>query len=149
MYPTISPLFTFVDSSGDLLWLWNRAGHPTYLYAQWFYSLFWFLVICSSFSRHRVLQLLWLPLESFSKTDALLTTIPLVTKQKIRIDASDANQESKSQSELIRVNCREFQVVQCRMQMVSHFMECTVRGYTSTTSSSDHVSISLLSILER
>lgn len=53
---------------------------------------------------------LWFPLESLSKIDALLATIPLVTKQKIRIGASNANQESKSQSKLIRVNCREFQV---------------------------------------
>lgn len=79
---------------------------------------------------------LWFPLESLSKSDALLAPTPLVTKQKIRIDASNANQEFKSQSKLIRVNCREFQVVQHCMQMVSVLMDCTVRGYSSTTSSS-------------
>lgn len=93
--------------------------------------------------------MLWFPLESLSKTDALLATIPLATKQKIRIDASDANEESKSQSKLIRENCREFQVVQYCMQMVSVLMECTMRGYSSTTSSSHCVSMaSLISILE-
>lgn len=66
---------------------------------------------------------LWFPPESLSKSDALLATIPLVAKQKIRIDASDANQESKPQSKLIRVNCREFQVAQYCMQMVSFLME--------------------------
>lgn len=102
-----------------------------------------------TFSRHRVLQCFGFPLESLSKIDALLATIPLVTKQKIRIDASDVNQESKSQSKLIRVNCRELQVVQYRMQMVSVLMEYTVRGYSPTTSSSHCVSMTtLLSILE-
>lgn len=73
---------------------------------------------------------LWFPLEALSKTDALIATSPLVTKQKIRIDTSDANQESRSQSKLTRVNCREFQVVQYCMQVVSVLMECTVRGYS-------------------
>lgn len=73
---------------------------------------------------------LWFPHESLSKTDALLATSPLVTKQKIRIDASNANQEPRSQSKLIRVNCKEFQVVEYCTQMVSVLMECTVRGYS-------------------
>lgn len=45
----------------------NRAGHLTCLYAQWFYSLFWCLVICSSFSKHRVLQCFGFPLNPFKK----------------------------------------------------------------------------------
>lgn len=58
----------------------------------------------SSFISHRGLQFFDLPLNPFQKLMSLAPSSPLVTKQKIRIDASNTNQESKSQSKLLQVS---------------------------------------------